>query len=315
MTKNLKSVSLLIAFLSVLTSNLFANAPVDKYPGYSKTENGLIYKKLYQSNSGRNAVIQDWVIMEVKLSGKNDSVIFDTWTETQPVLIQVTKPLFKGDIAEAFTLMALHDSAEFICNSDSLVRYNQFNFPDWVEAGSDVRFVIRIDSIITKEQFLKMRADYLAKQKAEKDALVKKEQDTLTKYITDHKIKAAPSASGLYYIELKKGKGKAVTKGATVQVNYTGMLLNGHVFDTSIKEVAEKNKLYQAGREYKPFEFEVGQGVVIPGWDEGLALMQEGGKARFIIPSKLAYGETGVGSDILPYSTLIFEVELIKIKE
>lgn len=103
--------------------------------------------------------------------------------------------------------------------------------------------------------------------------------------------------SGMQYQILKKGNGKRPTANSTVKVHYTGKLLNGKVFDSSVERG-------------EPMEFPVG--AVIPGWTEGLQLMDEGSKYMLYIPYNLAYGENPVG-DIPPGSTLIFEVELIEI--
>ncbi len=72
--------------------------------------------------------------------------------------------------------------------------------------------------------------------------------------------------------------------------------------------------MQQPGRTYEPLQVIVGAGRVIPGWDEGLLLINEGSKARFIIPSALAYGAQGNGDDIKPYNTLVFDIELVKVK-
>jgi FKBP-type peptidyl-prolyl cis-trans isomerase len=80
--------------------------------------------------------------------------------------------------------------------------------------------------------------------------------------------------------------------------------MNGKVFDSSLDK-----------KPATPFEFTLGQGQVIPGWDEGIMLMSAGGKATLIIPSKLAYGERGAGADIPAYSPLVFDVELISISD
>ena len=101
--------------------------------------------------------------------------------------------------------------------------------------------------------------------------------------------------------DLVVGKGPEVKEGDTVSVNYKGMLTDGKEFDNS----------YKRGQ---PFEFKVGAGEVIKGWDLGLVGMRVGGKRNLTIPSALGYGERGVGSDIPPNSTLIFEVELLEIK-
>jgi peptidylprolyl isomerase len=111
---------------------------------------------------------------------------------------------------------------------------------------------------------------------------------------------AITTASGLKYIEIEKGTGPAPQPGEVVSVNYRGMLEDGTEFDNS----------YDRG---EPFQFALGEGMVIPGWDEGIAMMHQGGKARLIIPPDLAYGEAGASGVIPPNATLTFEVELVSI--
>ncbi len=109
------------------------------------------------------------------------------------------------------------------------------------------------------------------------------------------------TASGLRYQILQKGTGKQATKGAGVSVHYKGQLLDGTVFDSSYKRK-------------QPIDFNVGVGQVIAGWDEGILLLQVGDKARFVIPSQLAYGSAGAGGVIPADATLIFDVELMAVK-
>ncbi len=109
------------------------------------------------------------------------------------------------------------------------------------------------------------------------------------------------TASGLRYQILQKGEGIKATKGAGVSVHYKGQLLDGTVFDSSYKRK-------------QPIDFNVGVGQVIAGWDEGIQLLQVGDKARFVIPSNLAYGAAGAGGVIPPNATLIFDVELMNVK-
>lgn len=110
------------------------------------------------------------------------------------------------------------------------------------------------------------------------------------------------TASGLRYIKVKNGSGIQATAGKEVSVHYTGYLLNGKVFDSSVERG-------------EPISFTLGKGQVIKGWDEGIALMKVGDKRRLIIPSELAYGTKGFDTLIPPYSTLIFDVELMSVAE
>ena len=107
--------------------------------------------------------------------------------------------------------------------------------------------------------------------------------------------------SGLRYKIIQNGDGKQATKGAMVSVHYKGQLLDGTVFDSSYKRK-------------QPIDFALGVGQVIAGWDEGIQLLKVGDKARFVIPSNLAYGERGAGGVIPPDATLIFDVELMNVK-
>lgn len=107
--------------------------------------------------------------------------------------------------------------------------------------------------------------------------------------------------SGLRYQFIQRGSGKKAEDGKTVSVHYSGQLADGKVFDSSY---ARK----------KPIEFPLGRGNVIEGWDEGIALLQVGDKARFVIPSHLGYGSRGAGGVIPPNATLIFDVELMDVK-
>lgn len=107
------------------------------------------------------------------------------------------------------------------------------------------------------------------------------------------------TSSGLQYVELTPGTGATPQAGQRVSVHYTGWLLDGKKFDSSVDRGT-------------PFQFVLGQGQVIKGWDEGLSTMQVGGKRKLIVPANLAYGDRDVGNGLIPAnSTLVFEVELL----
>jgi FKBP-type peptidyl-prolyl cis-trans isomerase len=113
--------------------------------------------------------------------------------------------------------------------------------------------------------------------------------------------KPTHTASGLDYWDIKEGNGPVARSGETVTVHYTGWLTNGKKFDSSVDRG-------------QPFKFNLGAGLVIKGWDEGVAGMKVGGKRQLRIPPELGYGQRGAGGVIPPNATLIFDVELLSVQ-
>jgi len=170
---------------------------------------------------------------------------------------------------------------------DAIAQGDELSSVEIVRVGADAEAFNAIESFRTFEGSREKReVNEIAKQKEMLDAVAPGYEET---------------ASGLRYQILQKGTGKKATKGAGVSVHYKGQLLDGTVFDSSYKRK-------------DPIDFNVGLGQVIAGWDEGILLLQVGDKARFVIPSNLAYGAAGAGGVIPPDATLIFDVELMGVK-
>lgn len=151
--------------------------------------------------------------------------------------------------------------------------------------------------VVSMEEAQKLINEYL-EDLAEKASKLAREAGE--KFLEDNKLKEGvkTTPSGLQYVVEKEGTGAQPTAQDEVTVHYTGKLLNGQVFDSSVSRG-------------EPATFPLNR--VIPGWTEGVQLMKEGAKYTFFIPSDLAYGAQGVPNAIPPHSTLIFEVELIKV--
>ena len=141
--------------------------------------------------------------------------------------------------------------------------------------------------------------DILSPEDANRSRVERAHQE-FDKYLTDNKIKAKKLDSGLVYVCNRKGSGECAAAGQTITVHYTGKLMDGRVFDSSVERG-------------EPISFVLGNGSVIKGWEEGVALMKKGEKATLIIPFDMAYGNRQTGI-IPPYSNLVFDIEIIDIK-
>jgi len=280
---------LLIAFTISSCSN-------DKYSDFETDKSGLRYKIVKESESKQFSKTGD--ILELKLIYKNsnDSVLFNSDELRKPFRMQIEKKSHHGgSFEDALQLLNTGSRALFIISADSFyTKTLGKKLPAEVMKGSNLIFDICIVKKLNKTEVEEERKLMTESAKQLEDNLMKQ-------FIDDNKIKEVPKFSGLYIIEQEVGTGRAVKSGDILMVNYTGMFVNGKIFDSSFKR-------------REPFVFTIGQGNVIQGWEEGFMNMKTGAKARFIIPSHLAYGKEGYGSIIPPYSCLIFDVELLKIK-
>lgn len=288
MRKNFFLLSALFLMLSVLTG--CSNAP----KGYQATDNGLYYR-LFTNNGGENPQIGD--LLELTMScSVNDTVVILPLTKN---IIPMAEPSFWSDFVEGFSMMHKGDSASFIVDIDSsfvnLFGYN--TLPPQFSSTDIMRFEVRLDDFYPESEF---RFRMIENIKKNYPAETEKAVSELNAYLEKNGVVAQPTSMGLYYVKTQDGTGEKPSKGSTVKAHYTGYLLDGTVFDTSIERG-------------EPIEFVLGVGQVIPGWDEGIALMSKGEKAVLYIPYYLAYGDRDLGV-IPPFSNLVFEVELIDFK-
>lgn len=181
---------------------------------------------------------------------------------------------------------------------------NEINVDDFA-AGVAAVFSGEKPAMSYEEAKEEIRVYFTALEKKQKEAAAaasKVNEEAGKKYLEENgkRVEVKTTASGLQYEVLTEGKGQRPTAADEVTVHYTGRLIDGTVFDSSVERG-------------EPATFGVTQ--VIPGWVEALQMMSEGSKWRLFIPSNLAYGPNGAGGVIGPNATLIFEVELIKVNK
>ncbi|WP_423148584.1 FKBP-type peptidyl-prolyl cis-trans isomerase [Rubrolithibacter danxiaensis] len=268
--------------------------------------NGLQYKIL-TANAGDKIKVNDIITFNFIQKTDKDSVLGSSYQVGRPVKIQVQQSRSITDLMEFFTQLTARDSAIAKIPADSIFKNDESQRPAFLPKGSSLVFLIKIEKVQSLDEVM-------AEEKLEMEKLQAAEKQALDKYIADQKQNVKSTPSGLRYVIIKASAKNKPLSSDTVYVNYTGRTLEGKVFDSSIEAEAKKAGLNQPGRTYEPIHFAVGEGEVIKGWDEGLLLLNEGSKARFFIPSQLAYGSQGAGEDIKPFSPLIFDVELVKIK-
>ena len=257
---------------------------------WQQTDSGLHYI-IYDDKEGRKAQVGDGLQLHLIYKDGADSILFDSKMLGNAFIIELTEPPFNGSLEEGFAMLGEGDSAAFLVSADSVYK-NVFHqaLPKLMAAGTKLRIDVRLNKVLTP-------TEYKTYMRQQEQPLVVDETELIKKYLADNQLSAIPDSSGLYFISFVEGTGKQPQAGNPVEVSYLVRSLNGEVFDSS-------DKGYKAV---------IGDTAMVKGWNYGLLKMKEGGKARFILPSKLAYGEAGNGK--IPERTpLVFDVDLIKVK-
>lgn len=245
--------------------------------------------QIHESKNGKKIKEGDIVSFQLVIKDGSDTTYRDTYKEGKPFQMVAQKGGFKGSFENAVLNLSEGDSATVFVSADSLFSKTQQPLPPSVAKGSDMRFIVKVVKVQSREDYQHGVNERKSNEAKIMEAFVKKNQPNATK-----------TQFGIYRVVLKEGAGEIAKKGQTVTVHYTGKLMDGSTFESSV------------GRD--PFPVTIGTGSVIPGWEQALELMKKGEKAWVFIPSALAYGEQGAGGVIEPFTPLIFEIEVLDIK-
>lgn len=280
-----------IAVLEIQSAGEAAQAKADLIDQYQASDKGFYFKK-HISNGGRTARANDGVGFDMDIK-KGDWIMFSTH-EKKPIKHRFSKDMYEVDESPVIAMLAqmsVGDSTTLLVEADSVRREldRQWGF----QPGDLVTYDIVVREVKTKAE--------LDAEQRELDRQADKISTDTRAIIKQYKagtLDVETTASGLKYHIVEKGEGEKPSEGDLVAVNYSGHLTDGKQFDNS----------FERGQ---PFQFPIGEGRVIPGWDEGLSLFPVGTKGYLFIPSELGYGEQGMLPEIPQSAELVFYIELV----
>lgn len=272
-----------------------------KFKGYSQTSSGLYYKLQAIGDGKLKPRLGDFLQLIITYKTENDSVFYDTYSsnETGKVMLPFNHSSFKGSFEEGLISMNAGDSVSFFVNDDSLFqKFFKTPLPIFLKPGGLVKMDVKLYGILNKEEY----ETELERFKEIYDDRDIEEQRKLQLFLDTSKTSFYPIENGMFYLPIRQGTGNLAESGDRIRMHYKGYFLNGKQFEST----------YERGQ---PMEFTLGeQDQVIKGVATAISLMNEGAKTKFIIPSHLAFGETGSSTNIVPpYSTVIYEIELVNL--
>jgi len=281
---------------------------------FKKGDEGIEYKII---SSGKGETVQYGNFMQLQVAqlyndGKKDSSISNTRTSPQGAAFEVLDsttmpaPYFK-----ILRLLKKGDSLVIRIMVDSAFKNSPQGIPEFFKKGNYLFTTAKVENIFkTREQADSARNIAMAaaqeKQKVLDAELLKKDDKTLTDYFAKNNIQAVKAPLGTYVQIITPGTGANIDTSVVVKTNYTGKTMEGKAFDSNTDPAFNHVQPFMVNMTNDP---SLGQGV-IPGWTDGMKLLNKGAKAKFYIPSSLAYGSQGAGQDIKPNSILVFDIEV-----
>jgi FKBP-type peptidyl-prolyl cis-trans isomerase FkpA len=292
---------------------LLATTACDKT---KETPNGFKYK-VEKAGNGITPKVGEILVFDYVMKDSKDSVWGDTHENGMPAAVMINdSAAMKGEngMVQMFRQLSVGDSV--IVEMPVKKFFKDIvggPLPKEIDSTVSIKYLIKVTEITDREKFQVKQRELMDKKMAEQ---LGKDTVAIDKFLAEKGITAQKTESGLRYVITQPGKGPNATSGQLVQVNYTGYLLDGKYFDTSVKSIAQEKGLYNARREpYKPFDLTIDRSGVIKGWHEALKLMNKGAKGTFYIPSPLGYGPQQMSDVLKPNSILVFDIEMLDIKD
>jgi FKBP-type peptidyl-prolyl cis-trans isomerase len=298
----MKKTALLLTALSVFMLNACNNI------GFEKTKSGLEYKIIPGSGEGEKLAHGDIVKFEYRITFK-DSMVMNSY-DFMPVYDQVDSVGRYHDFSEFLTKMKVGDSAVSYQLYDSLEKNSQFGVPPYMKKGDKQQMTIKIVSVFKTKNGKQARDFAIEDYNNEMDKYKAAELAEIEKYLKLKKINAEKVNNNLYVVIDQQGTGKQADSGQLVGIKYSGYGFDGQYFDSNTDSTRQTQK-----HPLDTFFFVSKAEGAITGMLEGITKFKKGDKGRMFIPSILAYGPQGNPPAIKPNQNLIFDVEVVEVKD
>jgi FKBP-type peptidyl-prolyl cis-trans isomerase len=266
---------------------------------YKITPSGVKYN-VFSKGSGKKVMPGQWIKLHYRAT-IGDSVMVDTYSRIPAYGQYDTTMKDTHDFIDFLGELKIGDSVVFLRSVDTLQKRGYLQFNDVFKAGSAIKGSITILGLFPNQEAVM--------EDQQKETVLEKEREivALEKFLKDQKVEGyIKTNSGVFIKMEKQGDGPKVDTGLSVSVNYTGKLRNGTKFDSNTDT---------AFGHTQPLEFVAGSGGVIAGWDEAITYFNKGGKGKVYIPAMLGYGGNAQGEKLPAFSDLIFEIEILDVKE
>ncbi len=260
---------------------------------FNVTNSGLEFRFISTSNKNKKPSVGDVIYIDMIYKTENDSILFRSSEIDENFKMRVDPPSHKGGcIEEAFMMMNEGDSAVFRIDAYNFFTKTQskIKLPNGIKKGDKIIFNIKMNKVVSGTEFIKQNKDLY-------NYYIQQENSLIERYLLSFDKPVEKKASGLRVITIKEGNGKKVNKGDKVKIHYTAGYVDGGIFYSTL----DNNE---------PFAFTAGESEVIQGLDEEILDMNVGDVKLLVIPFRLAYGDQKY-DEIPPFSTLVFEVELL----
>jgi FKBP-type peptidyl-prolyl cis-trans isomerase FkpA len=283
------------------------------------TESGVLVTKI-ENGKGSIPTKDSILILQMKLVTDSGEVITET-TPIRPLALKYDPAMEAGALQEVVTKLTVGDSVSFTLSAKNLFEETYKRpVPPTMDSTTVITCNMLLQDQMTQDGYRAYTSELREQQRLLDEAKLAdkliSDGETIDAYLAENGIEAITTESGLRYVITEEGNGPTAESGNEVVVHYAGKILEGAYFDTSMEEVAQEQGMFNPSRDYASgFKFNIGQGRVIKGWDEGIAYIKEGGKGTLYIPSPLGYGSRGSGPKIPPYSILVFDVEVLKVNK